>query len=91
MYINDDIPEDYEAELRPELSHYGHIRRIYLQPNPEAEEELEQARIFVEYANKATAVRAYADLNQRFFSERLIKADFYPPERFALGHYSDQV
>jgi len=91
MYINDDIPDDYEAELRPELSQYGHIRRIYLHPKPEAEDELEQVRIFVEYANKATAVRAYADLNQRFFSERLIRADFYPTEKFALGQYNDDV
>uniref|UniRef100_A0AC34QV71 Splicing factor 45 n=1 Tax=Panagrolaimus sp. JU765 TaxID=591449 RepID=A0AC34QV71_9BILA len=89
MYTNADYPDDYESELQPELSQYGSIRRIYMHRQPNMEDPFEQVRIFVEYKNKASAVRAYADLNQRFFSQRPIRADFYPTERFALGRYND--
>lgn len=91
MYTNHDIPGDYDQELRPELSQYGSLRRLYLHHRPDQEDPFEQVRVFVEFTNKASAVRAYADLNQRFFSQRLIRADFYPTERFALGNLNDEM
>uniref|UniRef100_A0A914YLE1 Splicing factor 45 n=1 Tax=Panagrolaimus superbus TaxID=310955 RepID=A0A914YLE1_9BILA len=89
IYTLDDIPEDYDNELRPELSRYGVIKKLILHRDPDAEDFFDQVRIFVDYPNKAAAIRAYADLNNRFFNARSIRATFYPTDRFMLGHYFD--
>uniref|UniRef100_A0A914QP89 Splicing factor 45 n=1 Tax=Panagrolaimus davidi TaxID=227884 RepID=A0A914QP89_9BILA len=89
IYTLDDIPDDYDNELRPELSRYGVIKNLILHRDSEAEDFFDQCRIFVDYPNKAAAIRAYADLNNRYFNGRSIRATFYPTDRFMLGHYFD--
>uniref|UniRef100_A0AC35GLG1 RNA-binding motif protein 17 n=1 Tax=Panagrolaimus sp. PS1159 TaxID=55785 RepID=A0AC35GLG1_9BILA len=89
IYTLDDIPDDYDNELRPELSRYGVIKNLILHRDSEAEDFFDQCRIFVDYPNKAAAIRAYADLNNRYFNGKNIRATFYPTDRFMLGHYFD--
>lgn len=90
MFTIEDMPEDYDAELRPELSQYGVIKKLILHRLPD-EDEFNQVRIFVDYSNKAAAIRAFAHLNSRYYNEKLIQADFYPIDRFNLGFYSDPM
>lgn len=49
-------------------------------PNPPAEEEA--VRIFVEFTNAAQAIKAYVDLNGRYFGGRPIRAAFYDLDNY---------
>uniref|UniRef100_A0A914S171 RRM domain-containing protein n=1 Tax=Parascaris equorum TaxID=6256 RepID=A0A914S171_PAREQ len=42
----------------------------------------EAVRIFVEFTNVAQAIKAFVDLNGRYFGGRSIRASFYDLERY---------
>ncbi|OTF74047.1 splicing factor 45-like protein [Euroglyphus maynei] len=78
-------PGEVDAELEPETkeecSKYG---EIYEKKDYESEEDA--VKIFIEFAQVDSAIKALVDLNGRYFGGRIVKASFYELEKFRKGN-----
>ncbi|KAK0416904.1 hypothetical protein QR680_012744 [Steinernema hermaphroditum] len=82
MVSKEEVDSDLEPEIRGEMEKYGQVTKVIIHPEPE-----EEVRIFVEFTNVAQAIKAFIDLNGRFFGGRSIRAGFYPVDVYELKNY----
>lgn len=77
------VDEELEAETKEECRKYGDVVKclIYEIPNKRVPDD-QAVRIFVEFQNAESAIKAVCDLNGRYFGGRVVKASFYSHERF---------
>lgn len=77
------VDDDLDAETKEECKKYGEVLRclIYEIPNKRVPDS-EAVRIFVEFKNVESAIKAVSDLNGRYFGGRVVRASFYDLDRF---------
>ncbi|MCP9265811.1 SPF45 [Dirofilaria immitis] len=89
----DEIDDQLEPEVKDEMKKYGQLSSLMhsslkidgddlLQANDD-----EAVRIFVEFTNVGQAIKAFVDLNGRFFGGRSIKASFYDLEAYNANQF----
>lgn len=78
-----EVDEDLEAETKEECKKYGDVVKclIYEIPNKRVPDE-EAVRIFIEFRQVESAIKAAKDLNGRYFGGRIVKASFYSVDKF---------
>uniref|UniRef100_A0A914XPP8 Peroxisome biogenesis factor 2 n=1 Tax=Plectus sambesii TaxID=2011161 RepID=A0A914XPP8_9BILA len=88
MVSLEDVDDELEPEVRDEMLKYGQVTNVivFKMPQPICEEE--SVRIFVEFFNVAQAIKAFVDLNGRFFGGRSIRAGFYSIDSFLNMDYT---
>eukprot|EP00929_Paragymnodinium_shiwhaense_P043586 TRINITY_DN22406_c0_g1_i1.p1 TRINITY_DN22406_c0_g1~~TRINITY_DN22406_c0_g1_i1.p1 ORF type:complete len:401 (+),score=133.23 TRINITY_DN22406_c0_g1_i1:161-1363(+) len=79
-----EVDEDLEEETAEEASKYGKIKKCVIKeikglPDNQA------VRIFLEYEKQEGCVKAFADMNGRYFGGRVVKAQFFDEARFERG------
>lgn len=78
-----DVDDDLPGELYEECSKYGEVVRVLIfEVKDGSTPETEAVRIFVKFAKQAVAMKAYLELNDRFFGGRTVWVCFYPEARF---------
>lgn len=78
-----EVDDDLEEETKEECKKYGDVVKclIFEIPNKRVPDE-EAVRIFVEFRQVESAMRAVSDLDGRYFGGRVVRASFYDPDRF---------
>lgn len=78
-----EVDDDLEQETKEECKKYGDVVKclIFEIPNKRVPDE-QAVRIFVEFRQVDSAVRAVNDLDGRYFGGRVVRASFYDPDRF---------
>ncbi|XP_050307227.1 splicing factor 45 [Anthonomus grandis grandis] len=77
-----EVDDDLEPEVKDECNtKYGPVVSCIIHEIPHENPE-EAVRIFVEFQRIESAIKAVVDLNARFFGGRMVKANFYDPEKF---------
>uniref|UniRef100_A0A915B5W0 Splicing factor 45 n=1 Tax=Parascaris univalens TaxID=6257 RepID=A0A915B5W0_PARUN len=77
----EEIDDQLEPEVKDEMKKYGQVNKVLIYRLLHASDE-EAVRIFVEFTNVAQAIKAFVDLNGRYFGGRSIRASFYDLERY---------
>uniref|UniRef100_A0A1I7Y1T0 Splicing factor 45 n=1 Tax=Steinernema glaseri TaxID=37863 RepID=A0A1I7Y1T0_9BILA len=90
MVSKEEVDSDLEPEIRGEMQKYGQVANVVIHSftSPEPEEEV---RIFVEFTNVAQSIKAFVDLNGRFFAGRSIRAGFYPVDSYELKQFDRAI
>ena len=83
-----EVDDCLAAETKEECRKYGEVKECVIREVPDflfasAVPEEERVRTFVCFERQDSAVRAFRDLNGRFFGGRQIVATFYDEEKFA--------
>lgn len=78
-----EVDEELEAETKEECKKYGEVVKclIYEIPNKKVADD-EAVRIFVEFREVESAIKAATDLNGRYFGGRVVRVSFYNVGRF---------
>lgn len=78
-----EVDEELESETKEECKKYGDVVKclIYEIPNQRVPDD-EAVRIFVEFLDASSAIRAFNDLNGRYFGGRVVRTTFYSVEKF---------
>lgn len=76
-----EVDNTLEAETKEECSKYGRVRACVVVEFRNLPEN-EAVRTFVEFEEQESAIRAYKDMNRRFFGGRQIAAAFFDEDRF---------
>ena len=82
MVAPDEMDAEFQRETRSECGKYGVVEADDVFLAPHAPED-EAVRVFLAFAEKKHAIRAFLDMEGRFFGGRRITAGFYPEDRFA--------
>ena len=83
-------PEEVDAELRDEIgqecSKYGEVAEVLVhEVKDESAAPEERVRIFVKFGKQAAAMKAYIDLDGRFFGGSQVWVCFYKEADFDAG------
>ncbi|EFO25312.1 G-patch domain-containing protein [Loa loa] len=81
-----EIDDQLEPEVKDEMKKYGQVNKVVIFRLLQASDD-EAVRIFVEFTNVGQAIKAFVDLNGRFFGGRSIKASFYDLEAYNANHF----
>eukprot|EP01038_Epipyxis_sp_PR26KG_P005747 gene5747-7936_t len=83
MVSADEVDDMLADETTSECAKYGPVSLclVYEVLDPNCPEE-EKVRFFVQFESQGSAVKAYRDMNGRFFGGRQISASFYDEEAF---------
>ncbi|KAM3725853.1 Splicing factor [Dirofilaria immitis] len=82
----DEIDDQLEPEVKDEMKKYGQVNKVVIFRLLQANDD-EAVRIFVEFTNVGQAIKAFVDLNGRFFGGRSIKASFYDLEAYNANQF----
>ncbi|OZC07432.1 g-patch domain protein [Onchocerca flexuosa] len=82
----DEIDDQLEPEVKDEMKKYGQVNKVVIFRLLQASDD-EAVRIFVEFTNVGQAIKAFVDLNGRFFGGRSIKASFYDLEAYNANQF----
>lgn len=85
-----DVDESLESEIREEMKKYGQVNEVRVHTMSELPDD-EAVRIFVEFTNVAQAIKAFVDMNERFFAGRPIKTGFYSLDEFRDDNLEEPV
>ncbi|XP_041990562.1 splicing factor U2af large subunit B-like [Salvia splendens] len=87
--MNDDDYEDILEDMRTECGKFGMLVNLVI-PRPVAgvENAPGVGKVYLEYADTESAVKARQGLNGRKFGGNEVVAVFYPEEKFSEGDYS---
>eukprot|EP00904_Undaria_pinnatifida_P005629 jgi/Undpi1/2196/HiC_scaffold_12.g05582.m1 len=78
-----EVDDDLEGETQGECERFGPVRRCLIYEIKGGDTpETERVRIFVAYEKQESAVKAYLEMNGRFFGGRQIAASFYKEDKF---------
>jgi len=78
-----EVDDELEGETKEECTNkYGEVARVIIVEMPNAPNDTEAVRIFVEFKRIENAIKAVVDLNGRFFGGRQVKARFYQQDRY---------
>ena len=84
MVAPGEVDEDLSGEIGEECTKFGEVHKVRvveLPPGPTTPEE-EAVRIFVQFAKQAAAMKAYIDLDGRYFGGREVKVAFFAEADF---------
>lgn len=72
----DQLNEEHEAAIKEELGKYGRVvdMMVYLLGR--------DLRIFIRFESQEQALRAFTDLNQKFYDGNLVSVRFYNEQAF---------
>eukprot|EP00916_Digyalum_oweni_P001474 GHVL01002849.1.p2 GENE.GHVL01002849.1~~GHVL01002849.1.p2 ORF type:complete len:162 (+),score=40.03 GHVL01002849.1:562-1047(+) len=76
-----EVDGDLEGETAEEASKYGNLKKVKILEIKGVPAE-EAVRIFLKYEKPEEAVKAYNDLNGRFFGGRTVRARFFDEQKF---------
>ncbi|KAH8054227.1 hypothetical protein JL722_8958 [Aureococcus anophagefferens] len=82
MVAPDEMDAEFGKETRSECGKYGAVEADDVFLAPHAPED-EAVRVFLAFSEKKHAIRAFLDMEGRFFGGRRITAGFDPEDRFA--------
>ncbi|KAL1558899.1 splicing factor U2af large subunit B-like isoform X1 [Salvia divinorum] len=86
---NDDDYEDILEDMRTECGKFGTLVNLIIpRPVPGAENAPGVGKVYLEYADTESAVKARQGLNGRKFGGNEVVAVFYPEDKFSEGDYS---
>jgi len=77
-----EVDDELEAETASECTKYGEVVKCIIYEMPDGTPPEEAVRIFVEFHRPESALKAYIDLNGRYFGGRVVDATFYSEDRF---------
>jgi splicing factor 45 len=78
-----EVDDDLEAEVAGECSKYGEVVRCLIYECVSGSVSPSEAvRIFVRFTRQEAALKAYIDLNGRYFGGRVVNASFFSEDRF---------
>ena len=77
------VDEELNDEVSEECTKYGEVVKVIIFEIPEGVPDEESVRIFIEFARNESTIKAYVDLNGRYFAGRVVKGSFFDEERFA--------
>ena len=79
-----EVDSDLSAEIGEECSKYGEVLRVTVHEvaGPPAPAPEEAVRIFVQFSKQAAAMKAYIDLDGRYFGGRNVWVAFFPESDF---------
>ena len=78
------VAGDLSAEIGEECSKFGEVLRVTVYEIPAADKPApeEAVRIFVKFSKQAAAMKAYFDLDGRFFGGRTVWVAFFSEAEF---------
>lgn len=76
-----EVDEDLESETASECTKYGEVSKCHIHELQGVPAE-EAVRIFVEFQRSEAALKAFIDLNGRYFGGRVVSASFYDEDKF---------
>jgi splicing factor 45 len=85
-----EVDDELESETASECTKYGEVVKCVIHEMPNVVPE-EAVRIFVEFQRPESALKAYIDLNGRYFGGRIVSAAFYKEEKFQNKELTDQI
>ncbi|KAL1558900.1 splicing factor U2af large subunit A-like [Salvia divinorum] len=86
---NDDDYEDIVEDMRIECGKFGTLVTLIIpRPVPDVENAPGVGKVYLEYADAESAVKARQGLNGRKFGGNEVVAVFYPEDKFWEGDYS---
>ncbi|KAJ3038460.1 hypothetical protein HK097_003161 [Rhizophlyctis rosea] len=86
-----EVDDDLERETAEECGRFGRVVKCVVhEVRHQHVPEMEAVRIFVRFADTASAERAKNDLNGRFFGGRVVTASFYDVGRFDRSDLAPQ-
>ncbi|KAJ3174360.1 Splicing factor 45 [Geranomyces variabilis] len=89
MVGSDGVDEDLQHETADECKRFGAVQQCVVYEVPYQAPDHEAVRIFVAFSAVASARKAQAELNGRYFGGRAVIASFYDEKRFQQGQYED--
>lgn len=81
----DQLNEEHEASIREELSKYGSVvdMMVYLLGR--------DLRIFIRFESPEQSLRAFTDLNQKYYEGNLVSVRFYSENSFGSYRLDEQL
>uniref|UniRef100_A0A0R3S508 Splicing factor 45 n=1 Tax=Elaeophora elaphi TaxID=1147741 RepID=A0A0R3S508_9BILA len=86
MVSPNEIDDQLEPEVKDEMKKYGQVNKVIIFRLLQVSDD-EAVRIFIEFTNIGQAIKAFVDLNGRFFGGRSIKASFYDLEAYNANQF----
>jgi len=80
MVTANEIDEELQSEITSECSKYGEVVKVVVWIVPESPSD--EVRIFIQFNTTEAAAKANAELNDRYFGGRQLKAKLYDLEKF---------
>ena len=77
------VDPELSEEVAEECKRYGEIVKTVIYEIPEGVPDQESVRIYIEFTRNESAIKAFVDLNGRYFGGRIVKGSFFDEERFA--------
>ncbi|KAI6661061.1 Splicing factor 45-like [Oopsacas minuta] len=77
------VDPELNEEVTEECRKYGEVVKTVIFEIPEGVPEQESVRIYIEFTRNESAIKAFVDLNGRYFAGRIVKGSFFDEERFA--------
>ncbi|CAM8905085.1 unnamed protein product [Rhodiola kirilowii] len=85
---DDEEFEDIMDDMRQEGGKFGTLVNVVIpRPGPDGELGPGVGKVFLEYADVESSVKARANLNGRKFGGNTVEAIFYPEHKFSQGDY----
>ncbi|KAG5191406.1 putative DNA-damage repair protein drt111 [Tribonema minus] len=81
-----EVDSDLEGEVKEECMKYGPVRQCLVREHAGLPAD-ETVWTFVAFERQESAIKAYLDMNGRFFGGRQIGAAFYEEAKFERGEY----
>ncbi|KAJ1622368.1 hypothetical protein T492DRAFT_633944 [Pavlovales sp. CCMP2436] len=87
MSAASEVDDSLVADVGTECSaKYGEVVDVQVRVMPPGEDGAEDVRVYVRFAKQSSAMRAYLDLDGRFFNERQLAVWFFEEDAFEAGH-----
>ncbi|CAM9551982.1 unnamed protein product [Ascophyllum nodosum] len=78
-----EVDDELEGETQGECERFGPVRRCIIYEMKDGDlPDTEKVRIFVAFEKQESAVKAYLEMNGRYFAGRQIAASFYKEDKF---------
>ena len=80
----DDVDEELQEEIEEECGKYGEVERVIIYQERQGEDDDAPVivKIFVEFKNSSSAIKAKDALHNRFFGGRVVVAQIYDQELY---------
>jgi len=86
MVDADDVDEQLEEEITEECNKFGPVAKVIIATLEEGGSKL--VKIFVQFNDQASALRAVTSLHKRWFGGKVVHAQTYDEDRFARQDYA---
>ena len=83
MVVRGQVDPELSDEVTEECRKYGDVVKTVIFEIPEGVPDQESVRIYVEFTRNESTIKAFVDLNGRYFAGRIVRGSFFDEERFA--------